>query len=70
LAQGVLPDGGVLPGRPIRQDHHDVAVVARRREDYVEIDEFDPHWFRHSSATRLLRRATPIEVVCAARRRP
>ena len=25
--------------------------------------EFDPHWFRHSMATRLLRDGTPVEVV-------
>ncbi len=25
--------------------------------------DFDPHWFRHSYATRLLRSGTPAEVV-------
>lgn len=25
--------------------------------------EFDPHWYRHTYATRLLRKGTPIEVV-------
>ena len=45
-------------GHPIRQDHHDVAVVARRRVDYVAIDEFDPPCFGISNATLLLRRQT------------
>ncbi len=25
--------------------------------------EFDPHWFRHSAATRMLRDGVPVEVV-------
>lgn len=37
-------------------------VLRLRRDTGVE---FDPHWFRHSYATRLLRKATPIEVVSA-----
>lgn len=37
-------------------------VLRLRRDTGVE---FDPHWFRHSYATRLLRKSTPIEVVSA-----
>ncbi len=35
-------------------------VLRLRRATGVD---FDPHWYRHSYATRLLRRNTPIEVV-------
>ncbi|MGH3814916.1 MAG: tyrosine-type recombinase/integrase [Pseudonocardiaceae bacterium] len=38
-------------------------LVRRLRRD-TGVD-FDPHWFRHSYATRLLRQETPIEVVSA-----
>jgi len=36
--------------------------LVRRLRAKTGID-FDPHWFRHSMATRLLRDGTPIEVV-------
>ena len=35
-------------------------VLRLRRATGVE---FDPHWYRHTYATRLLRQGTPIEVV-------
>lgn len=38
-------------------------LVRRLRRDSGV--DFDPHWFRHSYATRLLRLNTPIEVVSA-----
>jgi integrase/recombinase XerD len=36
--------------------------LVRRLRAKTGID-FDPHWFRHSMATRLLRDGTPVEVV-------
>ena len=36
-------------------------LVQRLRRDTGV--HFDPHWFRHTYATRLLRAGTPIEVI-------
>jgi site-specific recombinase XerD len=38
---------------------YDLVKRLRRR---VGVD-FDPHWFRHTYATRMLRAGTPVEVV-------
>jgi integrase/recombinase XerD len=38
---------------------YDLVKRLRRRTGI----EFDPHWWRHSYATRLLRAGTPVEVV-------
>jgi len=47
-------------GRPLRYDTvYDLVGRLRRR---TAID-FDPHWLRHTYATELLRRGTPIETV-------
>ncbi len=49
-------------GRPLAYDTaHDLVERIRR----VTGIEFDPHWFRHTYATDLLRRKTPIESVSA-----
>lgn len=53
--------GGVL-GRPLAYDTaHDLVERIRRSTGIG----FDPHWFRHTYATELLRRKTPIESVAA-----
>ena len=38
---------------------YDLVRLLRRRTGL----EFDPHWFRHSAATRMLRDGVPVEVV-------
>jgi integrase/recombinase XerD len=51
--------GGPL-GRPLVYNSvYDLVVRVRRRTGIA----FDPHWFRHTYATELLRRATPMETV-------
>ncbi|MEV4019269.1 site-specific integrase [Nonomuraea angiospora] len=53
--------GGSI-GRPLTYDAaHDLVERIRRRTGVA----FDPHWFRHTYATELLRRKTPIESVAA-----
>ena len=39
---------------------YDLVLRLRKRTGI----DFDPHWFRHSAATRMLRDGVPIEVVC------
>jgi integrase/recombinase XerD len=39
---------------------YDLVLRLRRRTGI----DFDPHWYRHTMATRLLRDGVPIEVVC------
>jgi site-specific recombinase XerD len=47
-------------GRPLSYPAvYDLVRRLRRRSGV----DFDPHWFRHSFATRLLRAGTPVEVV-------
>jgi integrase/recombinase XerD len=47
-------------GHPLAyQSVYDLVVRLRRRTGL----DFDPHWFRHTYATELLRRGTPIETV-------
>lgn len=53
--------GGVI-GRPLSYDTAHDLVERIRRSSGVH---FDPHWFRHTYATELLRRQTPIESVAA-----
>lgn len=38
---------------------YDLVLRLRRRTGL----DFDPHWFRHSAATRMLRDGVPVEVV-------
>jgi integrase/recombinase XerD len=40
---------------------YDLVLRLRKRTDI----DFDPHWFRHTAATRLLRDRVPLEVVAA-----
>ncbi|WP_043631281.1 site-specific integrase [Nonomuraea candida] len=53
--------GGTI-GRPLSYDTAHDLVERTRRASGVH---FDPHWFRHTYATELLRRRTPIESVAA-----
>jgi integrase/recombinase XerD len=47
-------------GHPLR--YHAAYDLVRRLRQKTELD-FDPHWLRHSYATRLLRAGVPVEVV-------
>ncbi len=47
-------------GRPLSYPAvYDLVLRLRRRTGL----DFDPHWFRHSAATRMLRDGVPVEVV-------
>ncbi|GAA0427959.1 hypothetical protein Acor_67080 [Acrocarpospora corrugata] len=47
-------------GRPLTYSSaYDLVLRLRRRTGL----DFDPHWFRHTTATRLLREGVPVEVV-------
>jgi integrase/recombinase XerD len=53
-----------LWGQPVGQPLSYPAVydLVRRLRKRTGL-EFDPHWFRHSAATRMLRDGVPVEVV-------
>ena len=51
--------GGAI-GRPLSYASvYDLVLRIRREVGF----DFDPHWFRHTRTTLLLRRGVPIEVV-------
>ena len=47
-------------GRPLAYPAVYDLVCRLRRQTGID---FDPHWYRHTYATRLLRKGTPVEVV-------